>query len=163
MRIAKQIGIGIVCALISKLGFAQQLRLGKNPYTVEKSAVLELVSDNQGLFLPRLSDTTSINSLTPPDGMMIYYSPSSQLFIRSNGHWKVAAETGSVVTSLNGNVGALTMDTGYISNFYSKVRSLFSTIAPITYSNGTIGITQAGSSSNGYLSSADWNTFNNKQ
>jgi hypothetical protein len=29
--------------------------------------------------------------------------------------------------------------------------------------SGTIGITQAGVSSDGYLSSADWNTFNNKQ
>lgn len=163
MGIAKKIGIGIVCALISKIGFTQQLRLGKNPYTVEKSAVLELVSDNQGLLLPRIADTTSINALNPPDGMIIYYSPSKQLLIRSNGHWKVAAETGSIVTSLNGNTGALTMDTSYISSFYSKVRSLFSATAPITYSNGTIGITQAGSSGNGYLSSTDWNTFNNKQ
>jgi hypothetical protein len=29
--------------------------------------------------------------------------------------------------------------------------------------SGTIGITQSGSSSDGYLSSTDWNTFNNKQ
>lgn len=36
---------------------------------------------------------------------------------------------------------------------------------PITYSSGTtsIGITQASSTTNGYLSSTDWNTFNNKQ
>jgi predicted heme/steroid binding protein len=41
------------------------------------------------------------------------------------------------------------------------------TSAPLTggviTSTGTIGITQAGVSSNGYLSSTDWNTFNNKQ
>ncbi len=54
------------------------------------------------------------------------------------------------------------VDTGNISNFYLKVRSLFSGAAPITYSGGQIGITQSGSSSNGYLSSTDWNTFNNK-
>jgi predicted heme/steroid binding protein len=37
--------------------------------------------------------------------------------------------------------------------------------APIVYSNttGAISITQAGTASNGYLSSTDWNTFNNKQ
>lgn len=37
--------------------------------------------------------------------------------------------------------------------------------APITSTGGltpTIGITQAGTASNGYLSSTDWNTFNNK-
>jgi len=41
------------------------------------------------------------------------------------------------------------------------------TTAPITGGTittaGTIGITQASTSTNGYLSSADWNTFNNKQ
>lgn len=42
-----------------------------------------------------------------------------------------------------------------------------STSGPITggtiTGSGTIGITQSGISSNGYLSSVDWNTFNNKQ
>ena len=163
MRSTKKIGIGILCVLISKFGLTQQLKLGKNPYTVEKSAVLELVSDNQGLLLPRIADTTQINALNPPDGMVIFYSPSKDLLIRTNNSWQTLSINASVVTSLNGNTGALTMDTGYISSFYSKVRSLFSGTAPITYSNGTIGITQAGSSSNGYLSSTDWNTFNNKQ
>ena len=41
------------------------------------------------------------------------------------------------------------------------------TSAPITggtiTTSGTIGITQATTSSNGYLNSTDWNTFNNKQ
>jgi hypothetical protein len=56
------------------------------------------------------------------------------------------------------------MDTGYISNFYSKVRSLHSGTAPITFNSttGAIGITQASTSTNGYLSNTDWNTFNNK-
>lgn len=66
------------------------------------------------------------------------------------------------VLSVNGNTGALTMDTGYISSFAAKSRSLFSAIAPITYANGVAGITQATTSANGYLSSTDWNTFNNK-
>jgi hypothetical protein len=35
--------------------------------------------------------------------------------------------------------------------------------APLSLSGNTVSITQAGSSSNGYLSSTDWNTFNNKQ
>jgi len=54
------------------------------------------------------------------------------------------------------------IDTTSISNFSAKVRSLFSGTAPITYSNGLIGISQATTSTNGYLSSTDWNTFNNK-
>jgi hypothetical protein len=47
----------------------------------------------------------------------------------------------------------------------SSVRGLFSATAPITYnsSTGAIGITQASTSANGFLSSTDWNTFNGKQ
>ncbi|MEO7049876.1 MAG: hypothetical protein ABI091_31520, partial [Ferruginibacter sp.] len=54
------------------------------------------------------------------------------------------------------------VDTTNIANFSTKVRSLFSSTDPITYSNGSIGITQAGASTDGYLSSADWNIFNSK-
>jgi len=41
----------------------------------------------------------------------------------------------------------------------------FSATAPLSYnsSTGVFSISQAGSSSNGYLSSTDWNTFNGKQ
>ena len=70
--------------------------------------------------------------------------------------------TNSGVTSLNGNTGVLILDTNYIANFSTKIRSLFSGTTPITYANGLIGITQASSSANGYLSSADWNLFSNK-
>ena len=47
---------------------------------------------------------------------------------------------------------------------YITLGSLSGT-APISYNSGTgaISITQSGTASNGYLSSTDWNTFNNKQ
>jgi hypothetical protein len=154
----------IISLLLSGSVSSQQLKLGNNPYAVEKSAVLELVSNNQGLLLPRISDTSSINSLNPPDGMVIFFTPDKSLLLRSNGYWReLIVSSSAVVSSLNGNSGALTMDTGYIANFYSKVRSLFSASAPITLSNGQIGISQATTSTHGYLTSTDWNIFNNKQ
>ena len=39
----------------------------------------------------------------------------------------------------------------------------YSFTAPLQLSGNTVSITQASGSSNGYLSSTDWNTFNNKQ
>jgi len=53
--------------------------------------------------------------------------------------------------------------TGNPSSFITL--SSLSNTAPITYnsSTGAIGITQATTSTNGYLSNTDWNTFNNKQ
>jgi hypothetical protein len=56
------------------------------------------------------------------------------------------------------------VDTGNIANFHQKVKSLFSGSAPLTYNSvtGVFGINQATGSTNGYLSSIDWNTFNGK-
>lgn len=57
-------------------------------------------------------------------------------------------------------------DTLWINNAVGTVTSI-ATTAPITggtiTTSGTIGITQASASGDGYLSSTDWNTFNNKQ
>ena len=149
MQTIRSFATAILFLLSGYIGLAQQLRLGKNPFTVEKSAVLELQSDNQGLLLSRITDTTSINFLSPPDGMMIYFAPTKRVLVRTNGYWQ------SLPTII---------DTSSISNFYQKTRSLFSGTAPVTFNNATgqIGITQASASTNGYLSSTDWNTFNNK-
>jgi len=148
MRTALSLIIGTCLLLAGYAGTAQQLRLGSTPYSTEKSAVLELQSDRQGLLLCRISDTALINTMSPPDGMMIYYTPSKQLLIKANGYWR------SLLTSV---------DTSDIANFHQKTRSLFSGVAPITFNSaGQIGITQASTSTNGYLSSTDWNTFNNK-
>ncbi|HUD02656.1 MAG TPA: hypothetical protein VMR46_01370, partial [Candidatus Paceibacterota bacterium] len=73
---------------------------------------------------------------------------------------------GSYFTSLLGaglvNVnGALTVSTSSLSLFGT---SSLSAVAPLAYnsSTGAFAISQAGLASNGYLSSTDYNTFNNK-
>jgi hypothetical protein len=45
----------------------------------------------------------------------------------------------------------------------TSIKALFSATTPLSYSNGVYSISQATTSSNGYLSSADWNTFNGKE
>jgi hypothetical protein len=138
----------VLLLINSSKGFSQQLKLGKNPSAVLKSAVLELESSNQGLLFPRLTDTAGINLFSPPDGMVIYLTPAKQLFVRANNRWQVLTSG--------------TIDTTNIANFHTKVRSLTTATTPITYTNGVIAIPQASSTSAGYLSTADWNTFNNK-
>ena len=102
-------------------------------------------------------DTTNIASFYTKVHSLFYAGPGISY---SGG---LISNTG--VLSVNGFTGALTMDTTYINSFYTKVRHELSSTAPITYNNasGVIGITQASTSTNGYLSSTDWNTFNNKQ
>lgn len=77
------------------------------------------------------------------------------------------------VVSANGFAGtvanstttpAITMSTSISGLLYGNGTALASTTvsAPLAYSAGTLSITQSGTASNGYLSSTDWNTFNNK-
>src|SRR2546429_76392 len=93
---AKWIVMGIVLLLANTIAFPQQLKLGRSPYTIEKSAVLELQSDNQGLLFPRISDTSLINILNPANGMVIFHIPSQQLLLRSNGSWMALAPASSL-------------------------------------------------------------------
>jgi hypothetical protein len=78
------------------------------------------------------------------------------------------------VVSANGLAGtvatatttpAITMSTSITGLLYGNGTALAATTvsAPLAYSAGTLSITQSGTASNGYLSSTDWNTFNNKQ
>lgn len=78
------------------------------------------------------------------------------------------------VTSANGFAGtvatatttpAITLSTSITGLLYGNGTALAAATisAPLTYSAGTLSITQATTSTNGYLSSTDWNTFNNKQ
>lgn len=77
------------------------------------------------------------------------------------------------VTSVNGNAGpsvVLTTDNiteGSANKYFSNTlaRGAVSATAPLTYVAGTgvFSINQANTNTNGYLSSTDWNTFNDKQ
>lgn len=84
-----------------------QLKIGDNPTSIQKSSILELESTRQGLLLPRLADTTAINALTPPDGMIIYLNADKSLRLRSNGGWKKIADLSEATAnwSLTGNSG----------------------------------------------------------
>ena len=84
-----------------------QLKIGDNPTSIQKSSILELESSRQGLLLPRLADTTAINLLTPPDGMIIYLTSDNSLRVRSNGAWKKVADAAVAAANwaLTGNSG----------------------------------------------------------
>jgi hypothetical protein len=92
--------------------------------------------------------------------------------------WASPAYTGTVtsvsVVSANGFAGtvatstttpAITLTTSITGLLYGNGTALAATTvsAPLNYSAGTLSIPVATSSANGYLSSTDWSTFNNKQ
>lgn len=121
----------LLLVLFTKEGMSQQMRLGNNPFGNTKSAVLELQSTNQGLLFSRLADTAFINALNPPDGMVVFFTPTKQLLVRANGYWQSLASTTSI-------------DTTNISGFSQKVRSRFSAGTGIAYNNTTGIISNTG-------------------
>jgi len=81
---------------------------------------------------------------------------------------------GSGVSSVNGLVGAVVLDTDDIQELVSptnkwftdtRARAALSASSPLAYNSGTgvFSIPAATSSQNGYLTSTDWTTFNSKQ
>lgn len=121
-----------------------------NDITLSSPQQLNLVVNGAGILTgtyPNLTldilsgggGTVTSIGMSVPSGLSV--SPS---LINSSG-------TFSVTTTLNG----LIRGTG--SGFATTTVS-----PPLVFSAGTLSITQASTSVNGFLSSADWNTFNNK-
>ncbi len=72
----------------------------------------------------------------------------------------------SKLVALGGSTTLTTTDIGEGTNLYfttARAQAAISGTAPISVSGGVVSISQSGPSTNGYLSSADWNTFNTKQ
>jgi hypothetical protein len=79
----------LMTALSTSNSFAQ-IKIGTNGTTISPSSILELESNNQGLLLPRLSDTISINTMNPPNGMLIFLTkwPAVGLYVKKVGGWE---------------------------------------------------------------------------
>jgi hypothetical protein len=116
-----------------------------------------------------LSQVTTDATYTSLSAWITGVNYSSGNKVVQNGDTLVltAATGGTQVYLCTGNNAYTTADFVLIEAPANSVavRALFSGSAPITYNSGTgaIGITQSTTSTDGYLSSTDWNTFNNKQ
>jgi hypothetical protein len=94
MKIAKCILLVLLLPAFSNS--YSQLKIGDQPTVRNKSVVLDLQgsANQQGLWLPRVIDTsiTGIRALNPPDGLVIYHTPTSgvannKILLRSNNSW----------------------------------------------------------------------------
>src|ERR1044072_1724979 len=124
----------VVPMLLSLSAAAQQLKLGINPATINKAAVLELESSKQGLLLTRITDTTQAPLTTAPDGTILFFKGDNSLRVRSGGAWKKQL---------------FAIDTTDIANFFLKTRSLINAGSGITYDNNTGTIILSASASTG--------------
>lgn len=107
---------------------------------------------DSGAYATRARVQKGIDSLGAIKGTV-----SNFLFTNANGF------SGSVSTSTT--TPTLTLSTSVTGLIFGNGTAMAAATvnSPLTYSAGTLGIQVANTSQNGYLSSADWNTFNNKQ
>jgi hypothetical protein len=109
MKILLAARCGILFSLSGFLSLnaaAQQLKLGDNPSSVKKEAILELNSPNQGLLLPRVLKTEILSGgklFNADDGMLVFVNDASEksLYIKRNGNWE---KVGNIATTLTGAV-----------------------------------------------------------
>ena len=153
-------------ALLPKL-FSQNVSINATGSLADTSAMLDVSSTTKGFLLPRMTTAQQNAIVLPATGLAIFNTTANSFMVNtgtpSSPVWTALITSATAgVTSVNGFTGAITLDTSYINNFSVKVRSLFGATSPVTFANGLIGMPQATASANGYLSSADWNTFNNK-
>jgi hypothetical protein len=97
-----------------------QLKLGSNPATINKSSVLELESNVQGLLLPRIPDTAAATLTTAPNGMIIFFTPDNSLMVRKNGFWRRVIDSANLFFNgwaLGGNAVPGIRNFGTTSNF----------------------------------------------
>lgn len=119
----------------------------------------------------KVSQLTSKSSVLVTDLFPIADPSTGQLYKTTISDLGTAI--GSGVSSVNGLVGAVVLDTDDIQELVSptnkwftdtRARAALSASSPLAYnsSTGVFSIPAATSSQNGYLTSTDWTTFNNK-
>ena len=125
----------------------------QNPYA-SKTANYVLAAPNGSSGLPTFRALVAADIPALPYGTGTVTSVS---VVSANGF------AGTVATATT--TPAITMSTSISGLLYGNGTALAATTvsAPLAYSAGTLSITQSGAASDGYLSSTDWNTFNNKQ
>jgi hypothetical protein len=186
----KILSLMIVMLLLDSSLLFSQVAINTDGSASDNSAMLDVKSTTKGMLIPRmtLSDRDDIDN--PATGLLIfctgdnhYYSnkgtPTLPNWVMVSNQWLF---TGSDIYFTGGRVGLsktnpdFTLDVLGDINFSGTLRkngttvgtgvAAVSAIAPLTSSEGAtpdISIPQANSGSNGFLSSTDWNTFNNKQ
>jgi len=133
--------------------FAQNLGIGPDTFDPDPSAGVEMQFTDKGLLIPRvtLTSTTSTSPITTPvaTSLLVYNTATNGDVTPGFYYWNGSVWVRFATGATGDNWGTQT------------VVSSSPLSGAGTYSSPLV-IPQANSITNGYLSSADWNTFNNK-
>lgn len=122
----------------------------------EPSAMLEVKSNTKGVLISRMTETERSAIKSPVAGLLVYQTDRSTGFYYHTGsEWKYlppATVSQQLISSTTANSALVSTAaaTTYVFN------------SPLLENTGIVSLPKATSVTSGYLSSADWNTFNNK-
>ncbi len=108
---------------LTTIGLAQ-IKIGASTGTPNAGAMLEVESSNRGFLLPRIaltSNTMTLNSVTPPNGMMVFNTNTSTsgglagtgLYVW-NGQWTLILESSAADPAGSYKLSAANSMTGYL-------------------------------------------------
>jgi hypothetical protein len=132
--------------------------------------------NGEGLYINKTSGSgnaaTIIGTLNATT--LVKNGGTSSQFLKADGSvdatsYQPLITAGTTAQYYRGDKTFQTLDTSVVpenTNLYytdTRARAAITGTAPISVASGVVSISQAGASTNGYLSSTDWNTFNNKQ
>jgi hypothetical protein len=176
----------VITILSSAISTQAQVAISSDGDSPDASAMLDVISTEAGMLIPRMNLIQRDAISSPAEGLMIYQTDNTPGFYYYNGStWvNMAVATGAVgsvsgtapVSSSGGTDPVISMaeadgsTNGYLSStdysaFDSKVSSVGVT-APVqntgTSADPVIAMPAATTSTDGYLTQTDWNSFNNK-
>jgi uncharacterized protein (TIGR02145 family) len=186
----KTLSFIIVILLINSRLLLSQVAINTEGASPDNSAMLDVKSTTKGMLIPRMTITERNGIASPANGLLIFCTGDNQYYSNKGTpavpNWVMVSSqwffNGSDIYFIGGRVGLSKTNPAYtldvlgdinfsgtlLKNGTAVVTGVSSVTAttPLTSSGGStpnISIPQASSGSNGYISSSDWNTFNNKQ
>ncbi|MCX6250938.1 MAG: hypothetical protein NTX61_09305 [Bacteroidetes bacterium] len=190
LKVKLSIFIFIAMLMFNTVQLTAQVAINTDGSFPDNSAMLDVKSSSKGMLVPRMkmSDCNSISN--PATGLLIfctdnyhYYSnkgtPAAPNWVMISSQW---FSNGSNIYFPSGNVGFGVTNPTYVIdaagdiNYTGTLRKngipVVTGVSGVTASspilstggaNPNISIPQANSTTNGFLSSVDWSTFNSKQ
>ncbi len=113
------------------------VRLSTTTGPADPSAMLDIVSTNKGLLIPRMTETERLAIASPAPGLLVYQTNNSPAFYYYNGSGWVALSTGATVSGTTGKVSKFTSSSNLGDSQISDNGSSVSVASLASVGNGT--------------------------
>lgn len=140
----KNIFLAIAIILFALNTNAQSVAINNDGSTADPSAILDLKSTNQGVLVPRLTQTQRTAIATPATGLMVYQTDATAGFYFYNGTAWTSLNGANGTNGTNGANGQGVPTGGTANQVLAKVDGTDYTTQWITPSSGTTLPTQTG-------------------